>query len=267
MKRAHEIVGLVAALTACAGPPAGGQVGPSADDPRAGLHVYEVAPEQAQAALDTGFVEVSGSGLVMVSPDRAVVSFAMETRAASAAGAASANADAMDRVLGAVRGANLPGLELSTFGYTLQPEYSNVSNQRTREIVAYIVYNNVRATSSDVDAVGRLIDVAIGAGANRVADISFSASDTGEAEREALALAVRDARAQAEVIAQTLGRRLGAPIAVHGGAQRPMPMRSDMQLRGVAFEARAAPTPIEAGEQSVTASVTIRFALGPELEG
>lgn len=264
MKRSHEIVALVAALTACAGPPAGGQVGPSADDPRAGLHIYEVAPEQVRATPDTGFVEVSGSGLVMVSPDRAVVSFAMETRAASAAGAASANADAMDRVLGAVRGASLPGLELSTFGYSLQPEYSTANNQRTREIVAYIVHNNVRATVSDVDAVGRLIDVAIGAGANRVADISFSASDTGDAEREALAMAVRDARAQAEVIAQALGRRLGAPIQVHGGAQRPMPQRGDQLVFFRAAEAQAAPTPIEAGDQSVTASVTIRFALGPE---
>ena len=267
MKRAREVVALVAALTACAGPSAGGQVGPSADDPRARLHIYEVAPEQVRATPDTGYVEVSGSGLVMVSPDRAVVSFAMETRAASAAGAASANADAMDRVLGAVRGASLPGLELATFGYSLQPEYSAANNQRTREIVAYIVYNNVRATITDVDAVGRLIDVAVGAGANRVADIAFSASDTDEAESEALAMAVRDARAQAEVIAETLGRRLGPPLVVHGGAQRPMPVRSDLRLRGVAFEAQAAPTPIEAGEQSVTASVTIRFGLGPELGG
>ena len=31
------------------------------------------------------------------------------------------------------------------------------------------------------------------------------------------------------------------------------------------MEAQAAPTPIEAGDQSVTATVTIRFALGPEL--
>jgi uncharacterized protein YggE len=37
----------------------------------------------------------------------------------------------------------------------------------------------------------------------------------------------------------------------------------DMALRGVA--AQSAPTPIEAGSQSVDANVTIRFALGPEV--
>jgi uncharacterized protein YggE len=30
---------------------------------------------------------------------------------------------------------------------------------------------------------------------------------------------------------------------------------------------QAAPTPIEAGDQAVTANVTIRFALGPALAG
>jgi uncharacterized protein YggE len=81
-----------------------------------------------------------------------------------------------------------------------------------------------------------------------------------------LAEAVRNARAQAAVIAEALGRQLGAPLEVHGGAQWPGP-------RPMAFDAlaarsvQAAPTPIEAGDTSVSANVTIRFALGPELAG
>lgn len=264
--RARQVLGLAAVLTACAGPPAGGQVGPSGDDPRARLHIYEVAAEQVQQAADTGFIEVGGTGSVTVAPDQAMVAFAMETRATSAAEAASQNADAMDRVLRAVRDAGFEGLELETFGYSLQPEYAASNNQRTREIVAYTAHNNVRATISDVDAVGRLIDAAIGAGANRVANIAFTASDTEEAEGEALAMAVRNARAQATVIAEALGRRLGPPLVVYGGAQRPIPLRSDMPMR-TAFEAQVAPTPIEVGDQTVSASVTVRFALGPELGG
>lgn len=268
MVRAREVLTLTAVLTACAGPAARGQVGPSADDPRGRLHVYEVAPEQVRQAADTGYVEVSGTGTASVTPDEAVVAFAMETRATSAAEAASANADAMDRVLRAVRGGGFQGLELATFGYSLQPEYAANGNQRTREIVAYVARNHVRATITDVGAVGRLIDAAIGAGANRVASLAFTASDTEEAEAEALAAAVRSARAQAEVIARALGRSLGAPIIVNGGAQRPPTPRPDMALRGMVFEAaQAAPTPIEVEDQTVTAFVTIRFALGPELGG
>jgi len=137
---------------------------------------------------------------------------------------------------------------------------------RSREIVAYTAINNVRATISEVDAVGRLIDVAIAAGANRVSNISFSASDTEEARSQALADAVASASAQARVIAEALGHELGQPMEVRGGAQRPVPIRLDapaLQVRA----AQAAPTPIEAGDQRVTAAVTIRFALGPELGG
>ena len=98
---------------------------------------------------------------------------------------------------------------------------------------------------------------------NRVSGIAFAASDTEDARSEALALAVQNARAQAEVIARSLGHELGVPLEVRGGAQRPVPVMA--RGAAVAFEAQAAPTPIEAGDQTVTASVTIRFALGPEI--
>jgi uncharacterized protein YggE len=154
-----------------------------------------------------------------------------------------------------------PGLELSTFGYSLQPEYAT-DPSRVRTIAAYSVNNNVGATITDVDAVGRLIDVAIGAGANRVSSITFSASDTEQARALALAEAVRSARAEAQVIAESLGYRLGAPLEIHGGAQRPTPRpMADFAMRAM----QAAPTPIEAGDQAVTANVTIRFALGREM--
>jgi hypothetical protein len=171
----------------------------------------------------------------------------------------------MDRVLSALRAGSLPGLELETFGYSLQPQYAT-DPQRVRTIVAYVAQNNVAATITDVNSVGRVIDLAIGAGANRVASIAFNASDTEPARRQALSQAVSNARAEAEVIAEALGYRLGPPLEIHGGADRPVP-------RPMAFSAEAAravqavPTPIEAGEETVNANVTIRFALGPALAG
>jgi uncharacterized protein YggE len=116
-----------------------------------------------------------------------------------------------------------------------------------------------------VDAVGRLIDLAIGAGANRVVNIAFSASDTDDARAQAMAEAVRSARAEAEVMARALGYGLGAPLEVRGGAQRPGPV--PMSFGAEAMRVQAAPTPIEAGDQLVTANVSIRFALGPALTG
>jgi len=265
--RPGQILIVACALTACAGPSAGSQATPPAAVQSVRPNIYEIAPEQIprQSQEAVAFIEVSGAATVSIPTDRAQVSFAMETRAASAAEAASANAEAMDRVLAVLRSGNLPGLDLQTFGYSLQPQYAT-DPARVRAIVGYAANNNVAATITDVDAVGRLIDLAIGAGANRVASIAFSASDTEPARTEALAEATRNARAEAEVIAASLGYRLGAPIEVRsGGVQRrtltPIAMAEARAMQ------EAVPTPIESGDETVSANVTIRFALGPALTG
>ncbi|MDX1645527.1 MAG: SIMPL domain-containing protein [Longimicrobiales bacterium] len=259
---------LALVLTACSGPSAGSQAAPSGPQDLQRPHIYEIPSERmaaaAQEASERGWIQVDGSASVDVSPDRATVAFAVETRAQDAADAATQNAERMDAVLQAIRQANVQGLELESFGYSLRPEYQADPERRTREIVAYTALNNVRATTSDVNAVGRIIDTAIGAGANRVAGISFFASDTGDARNEAMAMAVRDARTEATVIARALGYELGVPMEVNGGAQTPRPLTFRGGMAVAMEAAQAAPTPVEAGDQTVTATVSIRFALGPE---
>lgn len=266
---------LLLALPACGGQPAGAQTPAPRDDGLAHPYLYEVSgprpgpqgvpqemPQQAPP-----FIEVSGTGSATVSPDIAYASFAVETRADSAGDAAASNATAMDAVIRALRGAGIEGLRVQTFGYTLQPQYAYPTqqrNNRTRVIDGYTATNNVRVTVPDVNAVGRVIDTAIGSGANRVSSLSFEASDTEAARQEALTQAVRAARAQAEAIAAALDRPLGPAVEVRGGAvdNRPRPLSGAVMMR-----AEAAPTPIEASDQTVEASVTIRFALRPATGG
>lgn len=261
-----RLAAIVLSAAACAGTPAEARQ-PAPSTPPAGApdraYVYEVAPEQIAQARDTGVVRVSGRGEVMVAPDRARASFAVETRASSAGEASAANAEAMNAVMAALRGTGLPGLDIETFGYTLRPEY-RMGTDRSRVIDGYTALNNVVVTLDDVTAVGRVIDAAIGAGANRVAGLVFEASDTEGARLDALRLAVERATAEARAIATALGRELGAPLDVQGGAEVPGPqVRAMMQT----MEAQAAPTPIEAGDQAVRATVSITFALGPPRSG
>jgi len=271
MRSAGRHLPLLALLTACSSGPAVAQ----APKPDTGMgvqpNIYEVAPEQARSQevpqVETGFIEVSGTAHVSVSPDRALASFAVETQARAAGSASADNASSMAAVVAAVRGTGLAGLEIETYGYTLRPDYIMVERgvERVREIGGYTAVNNVRVHISDVDAVGRLIDAAISAGANRVSSLAFEASNTEAARLEALSLAVARATAEARAIAAALGRELGAPLEVRGGAQAPSPRPQAFAAMEVA-RARA-DTPVEAGDQDVHASVTIRFALGAERSG
>lgn len=271
-KRAGWLMVTWLAAAACGGSGATGQN--ASDGPRpmgAGdlsrPIVYDVPVDQARpGGLDAepGFIEVSGTASVSVPVDRASVAFAVETRSATASDAAAENALLMEAVLGAVRDGGIRGLTIETFGYTLRPEYS-FSDNRIRTIDGYTALNNVRATIGDVDAVGTVIDLAIAAGANRVSSISFETTDAEPARAEALALAVRHASAQARIIAETLGHALGPALEVRGGADRPTPRSMEMDM--MLMRAESAPTPIEAADRTVTANVTVRFALGAALPG
>lgn len=258
------VVPVVLASATCASatpaPPAEGG-SRSGDAPVDRAYVYEVGPEQARAlaAADTvSTVQVSGTGRVEVTPDRAQVLFAVETQAETAEGASTRNAARMDAVLAALRDTGMPGLELETRGYSLEPQYRRPDSGDAPEIDGFRARNNVEATISAPDSVGVVIDAAIAAGANRVASLSFLASDTEEARLQALGNAVERARSEAEAIAEALGMSVGRALEVTGGAESP-PEPFPMRLEALSLQ--SSPTPVEPGSQTISANVTIRYAL------
>ena len=206
------------------------------------------------------FLEVSGYAEVQVAPDRATIVFAVETEASTAAQAGADNASRMTAVLAAVRALPIEGLRVESFGYNLQPVYRYDEPDRRQRIDGYTVQNHVRAIVPDPPVVGRIIDAAVNAGANRVASLSFEASNTDQARQDALRLAVERARAQAETIVGAMGATLAGPLEVRGGAEVPRPYMPVMRGEMMAM-APDMSTPIEAGSQTVSASVTIKYRI------
>jgi uncharacterized protein YggE len=261
----HVLPVLVLSAVTCAPavaqqPPTPVQVSPAATNVAnaVGPTNHAASSHEANMAQEAirPFIEVSGSASVAVAPDRALLSFAVETEGETAGEASGRNADLMAATLEAIRSAGSEA-RIETFGYTVQPIYRTDRQTQDPRIVGYRALNNVRVTISDIDGVGDFIDAGIGAGANRVAGLTFEASDTEAARLDALREAVRKARAEAGAIASSLGVALGPVLEVRGGAEVPSP-RPYLMLAEMA----PAATPIEAAEQNVTASVTIRYALG-----
>jgi uncharacterized protein YggE len=223
------------------------------------------AQGQPGTLMERRTIRVSGVGEVQVRPDLATVQFAVETTGTTAREASEANADAMDAVIRALRGAGVAEEDIRTSGYSLYPEYA----MQTREdpnappsIRGYRASNQVSVRTRDLESVGRLIDAGLAAGANRMNGVSFEVRDSKAAEAEALTLAVQSARASAETIAAALGVRLGEVLDASTSSQPPQPLYRQMEI---AFDARAsmaaAPTPIQPGEQSVYANASVVFAI------
>ena len=209
-----------------------------------GLPDFAGAQDVAPAS-DT--ITVSGVGTVKTVPNEAQMSFGVETRRPTAQAAVGANADAMRKVINALRQAR--AREITTQWVSVYPFTRNDGT-----VDGYSASNSVSAIS-DIEDAGALIDAAAAAGANQVSGPGLSSSNAEALYREALAKAVDDARLRAEVLAKASGRSLGAITAIVEGGAQPTP-----QYRQAAADA-ASSTPIEPGQQETTASISVTFSL------
>lgn len=208
-------------------------------------------------------ITVSAQGMIEREPEEGVVTLAVESEAADARAAADANAQRMTQLVAALRRAGVPERSIRTVSYELRPEYRRQIEQRNEppQIAGYRAINMVQVTVDTVSGMGRIIDTAIDSGANRVANISFRLRDQHAAHIEAAALAMRNARREAEAIAEAAGERLGPALNIQtGGYHAPPPPPMPMYARGE-MDMAAAPTPVETGTLTVMATVNVVYQL------
>jgi uncharacterized protein YggE len=208
-------------------------------------------------------IVTNGEGEAQVTPDRARIHLAVETRAKTAAEAAAENARIQTAVIARIRALGIAAERITTVGYSVQPEYSRVPEPNVEQprVIGYVARNTVRADVWRMDQVGPVIDGALAAGANRLGGLDMYSSREDAVRRQALANAVNAARADAEAMAAAAGGRLGPLLELtSGGFYRPQPA---MMARGAEMAMQAADTPIAAGEQTVRANVMARWQFVP----
>jgi len=223
--------------------------------------VFASAAASAQSNANNNFavrtIEVDGSGETRTSPDTADLELAIETQAKTAELAAARNAELATKVIDALKSKLGDKGKITTGGYSLNPEYSQRPSENPA-IIGYTAQNTVTVHSGALELVGTLIDSAIAAGANRVNSLSFSVKDDSKARAEAIAMATRDARAQADALAAALDVKLGKVLkATTVSEQRPVPIRMG---RAMAMSA-SVETPVEPGEVTVPATVSLIFEI------
>jgi hypothetical protein len=229
--------------------------------PAASAAAPQGAQAAAAAATGTDLVVTVGEGLVRAVPDRATVTLTAEARAKSPREAQRQNAQAMTAVQQALRGAGLAETAVRTRAYELQPEFDYRDGKQA--LRGYLARNSIEVRLDDVGRVGEIIDLAVGSGATSVGDIQFELADRAAREREALRLAVVDARARAEAMAAGLGRALAAVVRVEeqGAVETPPPMPRAMAMRAEAMAASAPAPPVAPGEVELRARVTLTARL------
>jgi hypothetical protein len=215
-------------------------------------------PALAQTPADfPPAISVTGEAQISVAPDIAFVDAGVATDARTAREASEANNAAMAKVFAALKAANIDARDVQTSRLSLQPQYAP-NRSGPSPIVGYRASNRVTVRIHDVSKVAGVIDTLVGAGANDIGNVAFEVSQASKLLDEARDKAVADARRKAEIYAKAAGVTLGAPLSIsEGGAPQPQPM---FRAKAVAPMA-AAPTPIAQGEETLSVSVSVTWAI------
>lgn len=238
-----------ALLSACA--PAAVAQGPA---PAPSQQLSAVAPQPQIQTSATEYVEIA--------PDRAMISFSVETRGRTAAAAGAENARIQTAALDTLRRLGIASKDIRTTGVSVMPEYQYPRDGGRPTVVGYQARNTIQVELAADGQLGATIDAALAKGVTNVGGLHFFAKNTSEARREAIQKAVARARSDAEAIAAAAGGTLGMLLEISANSEAPevRPFTAGTMMARAQADAS---TPVEPGEVRVTAFVSAKYAFVP----
>ena len=215
-----------------------------------------------QAAPDTvRTLNVSGLGVVYLTPDIVYINIGVSTQREDAAEAVSVNKEQTSKVIQAIKdfGVNAKDIRTTNFSIWSNTQYDpSGSGQITS--TTYSVDNTVSVTVRDLDKLGDLLDAAIQAGANNIYSIQFDVEDKTEATKEARAQAVEDAKTEAQELADVAGVSL---VNIEDISYFESSPTAYMEGKGGGGggDAVGAAVPIQPGQLAISVTVNMTYSI------
>jgi uncharacterized protein YggE len=170
------------------------------------------------------------------------------------------------RVISSATALGVARKEIQTATITLDRAVLRPLHKGGRQRIRYTAKGTVTVRVLDVDRLGTLLNAVTAAGPTSIDGPNFDFSDPTAGRAAAEQAAVQDARRRADAAAALVGQKVigvqslelnpntGAPVAESGavsGSAAPAPQKS------------AAPTPVSAGQEEFSATVTAVFLIAP----
>jgi len=218
-----------------------------------------VAPAQAQGAEPKTPAEarviVIGEGSVSVTPDYARIRSGVSTSAKTVSEASDANAKIMSNMIAALADAGIAKKDIQTSEFSIEPVYASPTPSGGPKLAGYRVSNQVNVAIRQIAQVGDVLDRLVKAGATDVGSVAFLVSDREKALDQAREAAIANARHKAELYARASGLNLGRVAWITESADFGPILPMGVERSKMA----SAPVPIETGEDTMTARVTVGF--------
>jgi uncharacterized protein YggE len=217
------------------------------------------ASGQEPSAANLRTIVTSGQAIVRRAPDRAFLVAAVESRARAPRDAQAQNAKSMASVQARISAMGIAKEAMRTTGYNIQQEFDFANGRRIPR--GYVARNAVEVRIDELERLGDLLDAVVEAGATNVSGVRFDLRDRAGAEREALRLAVVDARARADAAAAGAGLTIERVIRIED-AQRDVPRPFAMPMVAMREAAQSdAATQVEPGEIEIQAHATVTVSV------
>jgi uncharacterized protein len=217
------------------------------------------APARADSSSVTRTVTVTGVGHVSVVPDQLGFDLSVNVTRDDLNAALSDSNSTMQQVVDTLKAAGVDDKDVQTTDLSMNPMYTHRRGEPTT-FQGYRVSQTVTVVVEDLTKASDIVTAAVGAGGSgvRLNGLRLQVGDPEGSLKPARTDAIEQARAKAEEYADDTGLELGDVIKVSEEADQPY----DYDMRYSA-DAMAAPAgiPIQAGQQDLTASVTVVFEL------
>jgi len=165
-------------------------------------------------------MSVSGTGRVTLVPDKATINIGVRTEADEVKDALDGNTAQANAISQVLQDLGVAEEDIQTSNFNVYP--SERYNPMTGQVEGkyFVVENTVNVTVRDLARLGDVLSSVVDAGANNIYGINFDVEDREEAVAEARSLAIEDAQAKAEAIAEEAGVSLGdlINISVYSGS-------------------------------------------------
>lgn len=215
-----------------------------------------------QATTDAnGGITVNGQGKISLKPNIAIANIGVDITTVSLTDATTQANSEMTAVIDKLKSMGIDEKDIQTTNYNLYPitqQGPKPDGSGTPGITGYRVSNQVRVTIRKIADLGKVLDAAVGAGANNIYGVSFAVDDLTPYQQQARAAAIKDAQDKATQLAKAANIQLGSVIAISEGTQVPSPIR----VASTAFATSgASDVPVQTGEMQITVDVNVRFGI------
>jgi len=147
-------------------------------------------------------VQVSGTAVVNVAPDRALIQLGVQSNGKTPKEVQARNATTISNVIKDLQKMGVEAKDISTDHYVIEPIYEDYDSLR---IKGYRIYNVIAITVRDVDKVSDTLVTAFQAGANQVVNVEFYTSELRKYRDQAREMAMQAASEKATTLAQAAG--------------------------------------------------------------